>query len=253
MESFWKIQHKGQHGVVPNPIIILIQPQLPENLGAVARAMANFALTDLRLVDPLCSPDDQKAIATAAGADDILINCQVFPNFNSAIEDVHVILGTCAQFRHMIKPSWPLSYGAQQIIKTNDKTGVIFGPERTGLTNDQLSRCHAIIQIPTNPHFSSLNLAQAVLLLAYELYGQSVEVKPRLQMGETQLATQQQISQWLDFLETTLDETNFWRVQSKKPIMWRNLTNIFTRIHLTEQEVRTLYGLIDNLRYPRRP
>ncbi len=236
---------------MPKPIIILIEPQLPENVGAVARAMGNFSLSELRLVSPLCDPTDPKAIATSAGAEEILISSQIFPDFEEAVADLSNIVGTCADHRHMIKPLWPLRHGVDEIGKIQGRTGVIFGPERTGLSNDHLARCQAIIQIPTNPNFSSLNLAQAVLLFAYELYQNHGQSAPILHTGETRVASQAQLHQWLKHLEETLDQVNFWRVASKKPIMWRNLMNIFTRTPLTEQEIRTLYGVIDILIHPR--
>lgn len=246
-----KILRKEQPGVVVKPFILLVQPQLPENIGAVARAMMNFGLTDLRLISPLVDPLDPKAVATAAGADPLLQNCQIFDSFEAAVADLHTIYGTCATLRHMIKPYFPLKDAVQKIIVEEGRVGIVFGPERTGLTNDQLARCHGIIQIPTHPEFSSLNLAQAVLLIGYELFQTQITSHPLLHMGETQPATQDQIHQWLQFLEKTLDQVNFWRVPSKKPIMWRNMMNIFTRVQLTEQEIRTLYGLIECLQNPR--
>lgn len=237
---------------MPKPVIILVQPQLAENVGAVARAMGNFAFTELRLVAPECSPTSPKALATSAGADTILTTSQVFSDFESAVADLEMIVGTCADSRHMIKPLWPLRHGAEEIQSNYSKTGVIFGPERTGLSNDHLARCHAVIQISTNPDFSSLNLAQAVLLFAYEFYQSQIDPKPHLFTGETKQASQGQLHQWLTFLEKTMDDVNFWRVSSKKPIMWRNLMNIFTRTPMTEQEIRTLYGVIDSLLHPRK-
>jgi tRNA/rRNA methyltransferase len=237
---------------VVNPFILLIQPQLPENIGAVARAMMNFGLTHLRLVAPLADPLDPKAIATAAGADDLLHTCQIFESFEAAVADLHIIYGTCATLRHMIKPYLPLKQVGQKMNQQEGRLGILFGPERTGLNNEQLARCHGVIQIPTDPEFSSLNLAQAVLLVGYELFQAQHPSSPWLHTGETSPATQDQIFQWLQFLETTLDQVNFWRVPSKKAIMWRNMMNIFTRIELTEQEIRTLYGLIECLQNPRK-
>lgn len=237
-----------------NVIILWHQPQLAENLGAVARAMGNFSLTQLRLIAPLCSPLDDKAIATSAGADRILQQAQIFETLEEATADLHWLYGTCATVRHIIKHYTPIHEAAPQIITQalNNKTGILFGPERTGLDNDILSRCHGIIQIPVDPLFSSLNIAQACVVIGYELYKNAQTQKgnsPQSQFhyGETSPAPQAQLDAFLMNLEQQLDAINYWRVPSKKPLMWRNLQNIFTRLQLTHQDIQTLWGVINSL------
>lgn len=228
---------------------IFHQTQLPENLGAAARAMANFGLTDMRLVAPQCDPLDGKAYALAAGAESLVQQAKIFDDLDASIADCQLIYGTCGDPRHLIKDIIPLPALNGEISKhpADTKIGIIFGPERTGLDNDILGRCHGIIHIPTMPSFSSINLAQAVILIAYQLRQYQQEFETSLVTGETKLATQEAVQAFLGALETTLDAHNYWRVLAKKPIMWRNLQNIFTRFQLTEQDLKTLRGMINTI------
>ena len=149
------------------PAIILVRPQLPENIGAVARVMANFGLKNLRLVNPLVPPLDAKAIAMAARASAILESAPIYPSLDEALADLLYVYGTSAGTREMIKRNTPIREAMEEIAIC-DRVGIIFGPERTGLTNEELSKCRAILYIPVDPKFSSLNLAQAVAITAYE-------------------------------------------------------------------------------------
>ncbi len=235
------------------PSIILVETQLADNLGAVARAMANFGLNDLRLVKPKISKDDPKAVATAVGASSLLQNAKVFENLRDATKDLSHLFGTTACEREMIKKYYPpqefTAFAKAQ--SSISKVGIVFGPERTGLSNEDLTKCYGIIHIPVNPDFSSLNLGQALVIIAYEYFiAQKPNIKNSLHLGETKPATQEEISYFLINLEKKLDSTHFWRTASKKPVMWRNLRNIFTRMDLTQQEVRTLNGVIDALASP---
>jgi tRNA/rRNA methyltransferase len=228
------------------PTIILVRPQLPENGGSVARAMANFGLSKLRLVSPLFAPLDPKAISLAAGADAILENATIHATLDEAIADLQYVYGTSATERHMVKSYMSVREAMPEIAAT-PKTGIVFGPERTGLTNDELPKFRAVLHVPVDPEFSSLNLAQSVAITAYEWYQTQTEFKGKLHLGETVPASQAQLQGFLTALELKLDATHFWRIDHKKPIMWQNLQNIFTRMDLTEQEVRTLHGMIKSL------
>lgn len=229
------------------PIVILVRPQLAENGGAVARVMNNFGLKKLRLVNPLFDHLDAKAMAMAAGADVLLEQAEVYDSFEAAIGDLAFLYGTCATERQMVKEYAPLRK-AMPVIAMQERVGIVFGPERTGLLNDELACCRTILQVPVNPQFSSLNLAQAVAITAYEWYQTQEDFSGKLHLGETIPASSAQIQGFLSSLEKVLDETRFWRIDHKKPIMWRNLQNIFTRMDLTEQEVRTLHGMLNSLR-----
>ncbi|WP_165380286.1 RNA methyltransferase [Candidatus Finniella inopinata] len=234
------------------PIIILVETQLPENLGSVARVMANFGLSKLRLVKPQAQPLDPKAIALSVGAFDILDDVIITENFEEAVADLNYVFATTAYQRDMIK-AYETPKTFVDLIKKpefqEERFGIVFGPERTGLTNDYMARCHKAITIPVNPDFSSLNLAQAVSVIAYEWFQSqsSQALKACIQLGKTTLATQGQMNGFLNLLEKNLDQTNFWRVSTKKPIMWRNLQNLFTRLDLTQQDLKTLCGVVDAL------
>jgi len=228
------------------PTIILVRPQLPENVGSVARAMANFGLRNLRLVAPLFSPLDPKALSLAAGADSILESAIVYDSLDKAIADLHYVYGTCATQRHMVKYYVSVKEAMPEIT-TSQGVGIVFGPERTGLTNDELPKFRVILHVPVDPEFSSLNLSQSVAITAYEWYQTQSDFKGKLHLGESIPATQNQLQGFLTALEQNLDASHYWRIDHKKPIMWQNLQNIFTRMDLTEQEVRTLHGMIKSL------
>ena len=235
------------------PIIILVQPQLPENLGAVARGMANFCLTQLRLVSPIAKIDDPRAIAMSAGAEKILEEAQIYSTLAESIADLHKVYGTTACERQMVKRYNSAKQAAVLVHKDlseNLQVGIVFGPERTGLNNDDLVLCNDLVQIPVNPEFSSLNLGQAVSVIAYECYQEQLgkTIKPFLHIGESELASKGETQSFLNELEKELDSLSFWRIAHKKPIMWRNLQNIFTRSDFTKQEIRTLRGLVKTFR-----
>lgn len=228
------------------PTIILVRPQLPENGGSVARAMANFGLNKLRLVAPLFAPLDPKAISLAAGADAILEKATIHDTLDEAIADLQYVYGTSATERQMVKSYMSVREAMPKIAATQG-AGIVFGPERTGLTNEELPKMRAVLHVPVDPEFSSLNLAQSVAITAYEWYQTQTDFKGKLHLGDTVPASQSQLQGFLTALEFKLDATYFWRIDHKKPIMWQNLQNIFTRMDLTEQEVRTLHGMIKSL------
>lgn len=229
-------------------VFILHEPQLPENLGATARAMANFGFNQLRIINPRCDVLHPTALSMSAGADFVLTSARTFSTFDDAVADMTWLYGTCATERHLIKEYIPVRQAAERICQQVGQTGIIFGPERTGLTNDILARCHGVVQIPVNPEFSSMNLAQAMVIIAYELSLFPRQAVSKLITGETHPATQDQLRSFLDFLEGELDRVDYWRVPSKKPLMKQNLENIFTRFQLTEQDIRSVWGMIDRLK-----
>lgn len=233
------------------PVIILVQPQLDQNIGKVCRAMLNFGLTHLRLVDPLTEWLTPQARALAAGADQILTEAKVYKTLEEAIADRHFVWATSARPRDMIKEVCSPVEAAREthgLIQAAQRVGFVFGPERTGLTNEHLAKCHKIITVPLNPAFSSLNLAQAVVLVAYELY-QALETScsPK---SDTSFATREAIEGMVGHLDHELEEAGYYRTDHKRPLMRQNLYNILTRIPLTDQEVRTLRGVISTLVNP---
>lgn len=232
------------------PVVVLIEPQLGENVGAAARAMANGGLSRLRLVRPREGWPNAKARAAASGADGILDAAQLFESAEDAVADLRQVWATTARTRDMVKPC-VTPREAVAAMRTSDAgstCGILFGPERAGLTNDHLALASRAISIPANPAFSSLNLAQAVLVLSYEWYQAGVpeEALPAA-FARSRPATGAELQRFFAHLESQLDAAGFLYPPEKRPAMVRNLRNFFLRAEPTEQEVRTLHGVVRSL------
>ena len=233
------------------PTIVLVQPQLGENIGAAARAMLNFGLTDLRLVSPRDGWPNEKAVAAASGADVVIEATRVFPSTRAAVEDLRIVYAMTARQRDLRKDVVTPHHAAADIhagIAAGAQCGVMFGPERAGLENDDLSLADRIVNIPTNPEFSSLNLAQAVLLFGFE-YFRTADHTPALYHsdGDSYPATKTELAHLFDHLEEELSISGFLFPPEKTPTMVRNIRALLQRARLTEQEVRTLRGIISSL------
>jgi len=239
------------------PCIIMVDPTQDGNIGSTARAMANFGLIDLRLVRPKKNWKTYFCCQMASGANHILENVRIFDCFKEAIKDLQRVYATSARKRNMIKPILSARQAGEEISmlgKEGAKTGFVFGTEKSGLTNEDISLTDAVIYIPLSPDHASLNLSQAVLLLAYEWYQFILEFPQKgrfLSKGKAVFSSKQSFDDYLLHLEEELDVANFWRVSEKKPEMLSSLRNIFQRCDLTEQEVRTLRGVINALVYHR--
>jgi tRNA/rRNA methyltransferase len=238
------------------PAVILVRPQLAVNIGMCARAMANFGLSDLRLVSPRegwprTGALKKGAYAAAAGAVHLLEQAKLFDSVEAAIADLNSVAATTARERGQLKaistPSEVMPAMAAR-IKAGERLGILFGPERTGLDNDEIALADQIITFPVNPAYASLNLAQAVLLIGYEwLKATSGDVKPFPQTERSPAAPREMLVSFFDYLEGELERTGFFRPLGKKPVMQRNLRNLFHRLEMTEQDVRTLRGMIVRL------
>ncbi len=233
------------------PAIILVQPQMGENIGAAARAMFNLGLDELRLVSPRDGWPSPAADKNSAGALARMQNVQVFDTLNEAIADLHYVIAATARPRDMLKPVYTPEAGIKECRTRADqgqKTGFIFGPERMGLINDAIAKCHGVITIPTNPDFSSLNLAQSVLLLAYEWTRNQDNTPDKImEMGDSFPVDQEKLEEFLTRLEEELETRRFFRTEEIRPTMKRNIRGIFTRADLSDQEVRTLHGMLSAL------
>jgi tRNA/rRNA methyltransferase len=253
---------RGTSGIDPTgPAIILVGPQLGENIGTAARAMLNCGLADLRLVEPRDGWPNEKAVAAASGADLVIDKARVFPDIPAAIADCHHVYAATARPREVVKAVLTPRAAAAEIRAAqarSERIGILFGPERWGLTTDQVSFAGQIIEVPLNPAFASLNLAQAVLIVAYEwsLAADTTPAKyvPTLEEhgGPTELATQDDILKLFEHLERELDESGYLFPPDKRPTMVRNLRSIFLRASLTEPEVRSLRGAVKALVQRRR-
>lgn len=227
------------------PAIILCCPQMGENIGSAARAMLNFGITDLRIIAPRDGWPNERAIATASGAFDIIPEPHIFKTLKDAIEDLHFTVATTARRRDMVKPVYE-PYTAIQELHKYKKTGIVFGAERSGLTNEDLSLCQAILTFPTNQDFTSLNLAQSVLLVAYEWKKATEQHIERQE--ETLPVPLKELNMFLTRLERDLEDQRFFRTPDMKPTMLINIRNIFTRNNITKQELSTLHGVLSALR-----
>ncbi len=234
--------------------IILNNPQMGENIGAAARSMQNFDLDDLRLVKPRDGWPNPRAEATSSGALERM-QVRVFDTLAEAIADLHFTFATTVRPRDMIKPVFTPESAAiegKHRSKQKQNIGIVFGAERSGLDNDDISQCQAILSIPTNPDFSSINLGQAVLLMAYEwMRTQNNDAPPEslaLEMGDSFPAKQDDVHQFIKRLEDELEERRFFRAKDLKPTMLVNIQNLFTRADISDQELRTLHGILSALR-----
>lgn len=232
-------------------MVILVKPQMGENIGATARAMLNCGLDELRLVDPRDGWPNEKAVAMSSGALDKMPPVKVFETTATAIEDCHYIYATTARPRDMVKPVFTARGAAEDMqkrISQGQRIGLLFGAERTGLENDDVALSHAVITIPLNPAFSSLNLGQAVLLVTYE-WSQSIDDTPaqKLPTGESKPVLHKELNELFDRLENELESHHFFRSTDMRPSIMRNLKSMLGRAEMTEQEVRTFHGIISAL------
>ena len=240
-------------GMINSPILILIRPQMGENIGAVARAMANFGLSRLRIVAPRDGWPNPHAHAMATNAAPILEQASLYDTVAEALADIQHAYATTARPRDMEKPVVTPAEAIREInmFKDNesaaysaDKVAIMFGPERTGLTNEDLVLCHRIITIPTSEH-ASLNVAQSAVVVAYEWWqAQQQAGTPHSVKGAVPLANLADTQHFLTMLEDTLTRSDFFKVPEKKAGMMQNIAAMFTRAGLTEQELRTLYGMV---------
>jgi tRNA/rRNA methyltransferase len=244
------------------PAIILVLPQLGENIGFAARAMANFGLQDLRLVAPRDGWPNDKARAAAAVASSVVDGAKVYDSVEAAIGDLNFVVATTARPREMVKRVLSPETAAATLrdrATVAERTGVLFGPERSGLDNDTIALANAILTAPVDPDFASLSLPQAVLLVAYEwlkcqkpgalgrittLDGPAIE---GLSAPETRPATRAELFDLFEHLETELDRAGFLRPPEKRPSMVRSIRNMFHRMGATEQDVRTWRGIVSAL------
>ncbi|HWK98121.1 MAG TPA: TrmJ/YjtD family RNA methyltransferase [Pseudolabrys sp.] len=232
----------------PGPVVVLVEPQMGENIGAAARAMANFGLGRLRLVKPKQGWPNEKAVVMAAGATRVLDGAQLYETLEEAVADCSFVLATTARHHDQLKPIIDAQQAAAEVaprVAAGDTVALVFGRERNGLENHEVGLADRIVTLPVNPAFASLNLAQAVIVVAYEwfkLAGSDAvrEDEPR----RSPPVGKQQLTAFFRDLERELEKVEFFRPAEKRETMVINLRNIFTRMELTQQDVRTLYGVV---------
>ena len=243
--------NRTQPPVIGGPRIILIEPQLAENIGAAARAMLNCGLTDLALVKPRQEWPHPRAEAMASGATEVLDNAQLFDSVEDAIAGLNRVYAMTARPREMtvrVTTSRQAAGELRSAWRAGEAVGVLFGPERSGMTNEHIALADTLISVPLNPAYASLNLAQAVLVVGYEWFTAETDT-PAEQMVEpdTRPATKSELMDFFARFETALDTGGFFRSPDMRPSMVRNLRVMLQRANFTEQEVRTLHGVVSCL------
>lgn len=230
-----------------SPCFVLVAPQMGENIGAAARVMANFGLTDLRLVSPRDGWPNPAAETMSAGALPGIVQVAVFETVEAAIADCGFVLATTARPREMEKQVMGATEAAARARSSAVGSAVLFGAERTGLPNEAVTLADAILSFPVNPQFGSLNLAQAVALVAHAWAEGASDGPPAGFWGVDAPATREELVGMMEHFEEELDRAGFFFPESKRAPMVQNLRNAFTRAGWTAQEVRTFRGAIKAL------
>lgn len=234
----------------PAPAVILCEPQLGENIGTAARAMANFGLWDLRIVNPRDGWPNPRATAAAASATHIIERVRVFDTVEEAVADLSIVFATTARKRDMVKPVCGPEEAVTQMhgrIALGQGAGMLFGRERWGLNNEEISLSDAIVTLPVEAAFASLNIAQAVLVLSYEWRKAAGKTELLFETPENIPASKERLIGFYEHLESELDRSGFLRPPEKRRSMVNNLRAMFGRAHYSEQEVRTLRGVVSSL------
>jgi tRNA/rRNA methyltransferase len=239
---------KGRPTDRPAPLIVMVRPQLGENIGMAARAMLNCGLSALRLVGPRDGWPNERAWRAASGADVVLDEARVFETVGEAVADLEHVVATTARNRELVQRIVTARQAALDMrgwIARGRKVGILFGPERTGLSNDDMVHADTALTIPLNPQFSSLNVAQAVLIVAYEwAAANDATLAERLADHATRRASKEELQNLFDHLERALDQSGFLRHEAMRPSMVLNLRALLQRAAMTEQEARTFHGVI---------
>jgi tRNA/rRNA methyltransferase len=233
-----------------SPVIILVRPQLGENIGKAARAMLNFGLTEMRLVSPRDGWPNPSAGPAASGADIVLERAQVFDTLADAVADCGHVYATTVRKRGVTKPVVTPEEAASEIHGAPTRSAILFGPERSGLETDDVAVARSIITVPINPEFGSLNLAQAVILVSYEWSkGQSLAQPPATDLLPP--ASQEELDGLIGHLEGMLDKAGYFFPPDRTPATRRTLRGVLTKPAWNAQEVRTMRGVLSALERPR--
>jgi tRNA/rRNA methyltransferase len=250
----WRIrrQFSQRFAMIP-PAFILVRPQMGENIGAAARAMLNFGLERMRIVAPRDGWPNSAAVAMASGAGRVLDYAGLFPDLKAAIQDCDFVFATTARGRELTKPIYTPEAAmehARALVAAGKKVGVLFGPERAGLENDDVVLANAIVTVPVNPEFASLNLAQCVLLMGYEWRRQTAPAEAVvMEMARTEFASGLEVEKLGDHFEERLDAAGFFFPPAKVAGMKASLRNMWSRLGLTRAEVQTFHGMLRQIAF----
>ena len=226
---------------------ILVRPQMGENIGSVARAIKNFDIKYLRIVKPRCNWPNEKALATSVGAKDILKSAKIYNSVEKSIEDLDIIFASSSRIRKVNKKIIPVSTLKKKVTKGR-KVGILFGPEASGLSNDEISCADYLVKIPSSKKFSSLNLSHSAIIFCFELFQHFSRKKIEYKTGyKSSVAKKSEVNKFLNFIIQGLDKKGFLQPDHKRKSMISNINNIFHRIYLSEQEIRILLGIFSTL------
>ena len=230
-----------------NIYFILVRPQMGENIGSVARAIKNFNIKHLRLVNPRCNWPNQKALATSVGAKDVLKSAKIYDTVEKSIGDLDIIFASTSRIRKVNKKTISV-LNFKTKIKKGRKVGILFGPEASGLSNDEISCADYLVKIPSNKNFSSLNLSHSAIIFCYELFKNYLGKKAEYKTGyKSSVAKKSEVNKFLNFIVQGLDKKGFLQPNHKRQSMIRNINNIFHRLNLSQQEIRILLGIFSTL------
>jgi len=230
-----------------NVYFILIRPQMGENIGSVARAIKNFNIKYLRIVNPRCSWPNPRALATSVGAKDILKSAKIYNTVEKSIGDLDIIFASSSRIRKVNKKILTVK-NLKTKIKKGRKIGILFGPESSGLSNDEINCADYLVKIPSNKKFSSLNLSHSAIIFCFEIFQHFSNKKNNYKTGyKSSLAKKSEVNKFLNFIIKGLDDKGFLQPDHKRQSMIRNIHNIFHRINLSEQEIRILLGIFSTL------
>ena len=235
------------------PVFVLVRPQMGENIGAAARAMLNFGLDSMHIVAPRDGWPNPKAVAMASGAGRLLDHAGIFPSVAEAIRDCDFVFATTARSRELVKsvvtPERAMEM-ARAMSVAGKRVAVLFGPERTGLENEDVALANAIVTVPVNPEFPSLNLAQCALLIGYEWRRQTEVVRPEVMgLARTEFAPMIEVERLGDHFEERLEAAGFFFPATKAEGMKQNLRNMWARLGLTRAEVQTFHGMLRQIAF----
>ena len=226
---------------------ILVRPQIGENIGSVARAIKNFNIKHLRIVNPRCHWPNQKALATSVGAKDILNSAKVYNSIEKSIGDLDIIFASSSRIRSINKKTISI-LDLKNKVKKKRKIGILFGPEASGLSNDEISYADYLVKIPTNKKFNSLNLSHSAIIFCFEIFKYFSNKKNVYRSSyKSTVAKKSEVNKFLKFIIGGLDKKGFLQPDHKRKSMLRNIYNIFHRMNLSEQEIRILLGIFSTL------
>ena len=230
-----------------NVHFILVRPQMGENIGSVARAIKNFNIKHLRIVNPRCHWPNQKALATSVGAKDIIKSTKVYSSIEKSIGDLDIIFASTSRIRRINKKIISI-LDLKNKVKKKRKIGILFGPEASGLSNDEISYADYLVKIPTNKKFSSLNLSHSAIIFCFEIFqyfsSKKIDYKSSY---KSSVAKKSEVNKFLGFIVSRLDKKGFLQPEHKRKSMIRNINNIFQRLNLSEREIRILLGIFSTL------